>query len=234
MRIVMAMVGEKGAGKDTFATYFVERGFRRIAFADLLYQEAAGAYGVHVAELARRDLKEQPQERFALQCCRDRAFVDRILSLRATDARVASLLEREGVRAPLSPRFVLQYWGTEYRRQMVSDLYFVRPVEQAILAAPYDHFIITDVREHTEIAMTERVGGKIYKVEMIGKPGDDTAVVETISSGHSSEQIARAAHAPWCADVFTNVWGEPERLMQQAETLYESHFPQARKFAMMA
>src|SRR5690606_5159828 len=56
---------------------------------------------------------------------------------------------------PRSPRQVLQYWGTEYRRTVDSDDYWRSQVDSYIRAHPGTAFVITDVRFPDEGKLVE-------------------------------------------------------------------------------
>lgn len=197
-RLVVGMLGGKGNGKDTAAQFLVtERGFRRIAFADKLYQEAADAFGVTVAFLGDRspvtvpglgtmELKEAPRPELALRNCKDPDFVTCVL-----EDTPAWALEKLGiptltVDSPLSPRLVMQLWGTEYRRLRGHDSYWIDVVARAVHESPSESFVITDVRfpnEHkfiTELAEGVRVRVRNPEVERL-VAGDE----------HPSETAAR-------------------------------------------
>lgn len=105
MRLI-ALTGKAGAGKDTFADRLVDRhGFVKRGFADPLYEEVASAFGVSVHWLRDRTRKEAPQVELALRWCENAAF-----------SCLMSVLGHKDDTAPRSPRFVLQHWGTEFRR----------------------------------------------------------------------------------------------------------------------
>ena len=85
----IGIMGPANAGKDTAAAMLSEMtGFPVRHFSDALYREVAAAFRI-------------PEHRLR---CRDYPFRD---VLRAMDI---SLLQ------PLSPRQVLEWWGTNYRR----------------------------------------------------------------------------------------------------------------------
>lgn len=174
MSKLIGLLGDyPGVGKDTAADYLVRyHGFTRLSFADLLYQEISVAYGVTVEELARRDLKETPQARFALSQCRERAFV-------------ALLLEIEPgltLRTPLSPRFVLRKWGTEYRRNEDED-YWARPVFARMDREP-GNYALTDPRFENELYGSADRGGIFVRI-------DRPEVAPAVLSDHPSEVFAR-------------------------------------------
>lgn len=61
--IIVGVMGKFGSGKDTVAERLVARhGFTRLAFADELRKEVAEEYGVPIALLTDRSIKEVPCE----------------------------------------------------------------------------------------------------------------------------------------------------------------------------
>jgi hypothetical protein len=157
MQKVVGLVGLRGSGKDTAAQFLVAQGWRRIAFADALYIEVAEAFGVTVEFLQRRDTKETPLPELSLVHCEDEMFVGCFLAyedaLLAKEGRVESPAVQ--LTKPRSPREILQVWGTEYRRVMVSDDYWRDQVFKAITAHPDTNFVITDVRFPDEAKLVE-------------------------------------------------------------------------------
>lgn len=105
--IVIGLAGPAGAGKDSVADHLVKTfGFVKFAFSDALYAEVQHAFGLPDQELLRnRATKETPSLLLSGENLRDDGFI--------------SCLIKRGIPSPttpLSPRQVLQWWGTEYRR----------------------------------------------------------------------------------------------------------------------
>ncbi|MBT9176610.1 MAG: hypothetical protein DDT20_00930 [Firmicutes bacterium] len=120
--IILGLAGAAGVGKDTVADYLVERyGFVKFAFSDALYAEVQQAYNLPDQALLRdRATKAFPQRRLDLTRCEDHAFFElSVLKLCAL-----------GTYYP-SPRQILQWWGTDYRRAQDPD-YWVRRAADSI------------------------------------------------------------------------------------------------------
>ena len=118
MRII-ALSGRAGAGKDTFADRLVEKhGFMKRGFADPLYEEVAEAFQVPIAWLRDRSRKEKPQPELRLANSGNKEF---LLYLPRD--------HRRNVTEPRSPRQILQWWGTDYRR-MQDDSYWIGQMER--------------------------------------------------------------------------------------------------------
>jgi hypothetical protein len=140
--ILLGLAGRAGAGKDTVADYLVSRyGFVKFSFSDALYREVADAFQVGEPLLRERDTKEVPSRLLQLGLCQDPRFFD-----------LAKTFAAENV--PLSPRQVLQWWGTEYRRAQDPN-YWVNQADQWVynLWAMYQYpeqrpqlFVNTSVR----------------------------------------------------------------------------------------
>lgn len=142
MQEIIGLLGVKGAGKDTAAAIMAKNfGFQRLAFADALYRETAEAFGVTVEFLGNRETKEIPQ----IELCSARCLVPEFI------ATVMAVSKEQGLgitpHTPLSPRFVLQLWGTEFRRLRANcDAYWLDIIAEIIAKQPLVNFILTDVR----------------------------------------------------------------------------------------
>lgn len=161
MQEVIGLIGVKGAGKDTAAVVFIKQfGFQRVAFADALYQEAADAFGVTVEFLNNRDTKESPLDSLKLLNCSSSGFVATALDV----ARDQGL--EIDVRTPLSPRWVLQLWGTEFRRiREGHDSYWLDRVDEVIAANPATNFVVTDVRFINEAKyISSKAAGRLVRI----------------------------------------------------------------------
>lgn len=184
MQKIVGLVGLRGSGKDTAAQFLVEKGWKRIAFADALYAEVAKAFGVTVEFLQRRETKELPQKELALVNCQDQFFVavmlhDAGIRLGVTDGRKV----RPFMHKARSPRQILQKWGTEYRRGHFTDDYWRLKVEGYIRAHPEANFVVTDVRFPDEGRLIEiDLGGELGRITRPGLAGaNDESLL------HSSE-----------------------------------------------
>lgn len=175
MQKVVGLVGMRGAGKDTAAKILIKHGWRRIAFADALYDEVAQAFEVTTDFLGDRDKKELPQAELALAYCRDNGFITMVLAhqgLRVGESSAQDLLAV--LNQPHSPREILQKWGTEYRRRSYRDDYWRAQVHQAIQAEPQVNFVVTDVRFPDEARLVEEtLQGKLGRVVRPSLHGDD-------------------------------------------------------------
>lgn len=180
---LIGLSGPAGVGKDTIADYLCERyGFVKFSFADPLYKEVAEAFGVTEAFLMDRANKEKEQEALQYHYCKDTVFQDIMFGK----------LIAENVKYPMdkwcSPRWILQTWGTEYRRAQCSTYWidradaFVREflriaVEHAAdeTKRPLAGLIQTSVRFPNERAFIDKWNGEVWHVR---RPGWEAAAGE--------------------------------------------------------
>lgn len=155
-RLIIGVLGLKGAGKDTLAQILIKQyGFVRTAFADKLYKEVAEAFNVTTEYLGDRTFKETPRPELALKNCKDTAFVVAVMEelplyYAKTTGFIGQLDLNDELTKPRSPRFCMQFWGTEYRRKKGDDAYWLKEVGRFLDTHPDKSVIITDVRFDNE------------------------------------------------------------------------------------
>lgn len=174
--LIIGLCGPAGAGKDTVAAILrAHAGFRALAFADALREEVCSAYGIEPLFLTRRELKDSPQAYLALGKCADQAFVN------AVRRKLQPMQADTFLTEARSPRQVMQWWGTEYRRAQRATYWLdqvaqsVRNLNRAILQRT---FVITDVRFTNEATAVRNMGGQIWQVT---RPGAEA------TGGHASD-----------------------------------------------
>ena len=113
--IHLGIAGKAGTGKDEVGNYLVERyGFLKYSFGDFVRRELAAAYGLPDTDgLTDRRYKELPVEALALENCADRDFV-KVARAKIVAENPNTFFDLDMV--PLSPRWLQQTWGSEYRR----------------------------------------------------------------------------------------------------------------------
>lgn len=171
-RRIVGLMGRRGCGKDTVAKTLVKEGWQRLAYGDLIYEEVSASFGVAIEFLQDRQRKELPQPEMALIHCKDLIFVQLALKLSGVGRRVrrdfrAGRLARKvkkALKKALSPRKVLQWWGTEYKRRLVADDYWLRAVRTQIQDSPNTNFVVTDVRYPEEAELLRDLGGVLARV----------------------------------------------------------------------
>lgn len=163
---LIGLSGPAGVGKDTIADYLVaEHGFTKFSFSDALYREVSEAFGVAVEELQDREKKEVPHPRLTAAVCRDLQFA----YLMCGCGHVATAAEWE---YEFSPRWVLQHWGTEYRRAQDPD-YWVKKTASWVQAwldvtrddgEPHAGLVNTSTRFPNEAEFIRALGGQVWHV----------------------------------------------------------------------
>lgn len=185
--LVIGITGAAGAGKDTVAAILKRHAaFRALAFADALRTEVCAAYGIEPIYLTRRVFKDSPQAYLALGRCADTGFVQTVLQLHGVAKReAADFLKQEQ-----SPRQIMQWWGTEYRRNQAGPSYWLDQVRDTITVVNQVHearnFVVTDVRFANEANFIRGLGGGIWQV---ARPGAQ-------ATGQHASDVSGAEFAP--------------------------------------
>lgn len=145
--MIIGFVGFIGSGKDTAADYLVNfHEFRRDSFANTLKDAVAAVFGwdrimLEGRTAEARKWREQPDEWWATR-----------------------------LKMPhLTPRWVLQYWGTEVCRQGFHDDIWIASVENKMRKTA-DNIVISDVRFPNEIKAIHSAGGKVIRVKRGPEP----------------------------------------------------------------
>lgn len=152
---LIGLAGPAGVGKDSVADYLVEtHGFQKFSFSDALYREVATAFNVPIEDLYNRDLKEQAHDGLKLNRCTDPKFINIAICALDEESRARTgeyYLLPENI--PLSPRWVLQRWGTTYRREQDPD-YWVKRADAFVV-----EFIESLVEERDDLGNPIRWSG---------------------------------------------------------------------------
>lgn len=147
---IIGLTGPKGSGKDTVAALLrTHAGFYQVAFADALREEVCEAFGVEPLYLIRPETKEHQLTDLALRKCLSDPFVARMV---IHHSQRGQPLDME---APRSPRQILQWWGTEYRRHRDADYWMgklMTRIERLIVAGDQSRIVVTDCRFANEVA----------------------------------------------------------------------------------
>lgn len=139
--MIVGIVGFQGAGKDTIADYLQNiHQFRRESFAHALKDAVAQVFGWD-RELLEGRTKES------------RAWREQV------DAWWSERLNMPN----LTPRYVLQVWGTEVARRSFHDDIWIAALENK-LRKTTDDVVISDCRFPNEIKSIKRAGGIVVRV----------------------------------------------------------------------
>lgn len=165
--MIIGVCGLIGAGKDTIADYLVNiHEFRRDSFAATLKDAVAAVFGwdrdmLEGRTRSSREWREQPDEWWSAR-----------LGLKIT------------------PRWVLQHWGTEVCRRSFHDDIWIASLENK-LRNTRDDVVISDCRFPNEIRAIRAQGGAVIRVRR-GPDPDWYAVAEHANRG--TEFAAAALH----------------------------------------
>lgn len=172
MPLLIGLAGYAGSGKDTAADHLVNaHGFTKIAFADPLREEVAHVWRIPPGEhhmFTDRTLKELPSKQFALALCREGEFAEAIIGERM-DQQGGALSYAEIydiLYTPRSPRWILQRWGTDYRRRLTADDYWTKQTARRIeqLLATGANIVVSDVRFDNEAELIRNNDGAIWRL----------------------------------------------------------------------
>jgi hypothetical protein len=205
--MIIGVCGFIGSGKDTIADYLVNfHEFRRESFASTLKDAVAAVFGWDRTMLEGRT-KEAREWR------------------EQVDPWWAARLDMP----TLTPRWVLQYWGTEVCRKAFHDDIWIASLENK-LRNSRDHVVISDCRFPNEISSIKNAGGQIVWVQRGALPEwYQLAVDANRGSNVALNELKRlkihASETAWVGTEFDAVIDNNstiDALYQQAKTLVVS------------
>jgi hypothetical protein len=181
--MIIGICGFIGSGKDTVADYLVNfHEFRRESFANTLKDAVSSVFGWDRTMLEGRT-KEAREWREQV----DPWWAERLAM------------------PTLTPRWVLQYWGTEVCRRGFHDDIWIASLENKLRTSK-DNVVISDCRFPNEIQSIRDAGGKIVWVQRGDLP-DWYDVAIKANQGHNyavQELKMRKIHASETAWVGTD------------------------------
>lgn len=206
MTKIIGMCGFIGCGKDTAADYLVNfHEFRRDSFAATLKDAVAAVFGWD-RELLEGRTKQAREWR------------------EQVDPWWAQRLDMP----TLTPRWVLQWWGTEVCRKSFHDDIWIASLEHR-LQSTQDSIVISDCRFPNEIRAIKESGGQViwvqrgslpewYDLAVRANSNDQSAKAELVSKGiHASETA-------WVGTQFDQVVdnnGTIEQLYKQLSSIVQ-------------
>ena len=211
--MIIGICGFIGSGKDTIADYLVNlHHFRRESFANSLKDAVAHVFGWDRTLLEGRT-KHSREWR---------------------EKRDDWWSERLGM--DITPRFILQQWGTEVCRKAFHDDIWIASLENK-LRNSQDDVVITDCRFPNEIKAIKAAGGKVIRVVRGPEPDwyDAAVSVNHGPDGNSSWSLSKkklaklgihASETSWVGynfDVVIDNNSTLDNLYQQVKRLAQDH-----------
>jgi len=139
--MIIGICGLIGSGKGTVADILVEEhGFTKVSFADKLKDGVATVFGWD------RDMLEGDTD-----------------ESREWREQVDVFWTKETGRT-ITPRLVLQEYGTDCMRKGFYDGIWVSLLKQHILKNPNTNFVIPDVRFPNEVDMIKNINGEVWRI----------------------------------------------------------------------
>lgn len=201
--MIIGVCGLIGAGKDTIADYLVNiHEFRRDSFAATLKDAVSSVFGWDRVMLegrtkSSREWREQPDEWWSQRLGRE-----------------------------ITPRHILQHWGTEVCRRGFHDDIWIASLENKLRSAQ-DDVVISDCRFPNEIRAIREQGGAVIRVKR-GPDPEWYAIAEHANRGVEFAAIAlqnlgvHASETSWIGTDFDRVIdnnGTLDQLYQQVNDL---------------
>jgi hypothetical protein len=138
--MIIGVCGFIGTGKDTIADYLVNiHQFRRESFANTLKDAVSAVFGWN-----RELLEGRTKQSRAWREQRDEWWSDRL-------------------NMDITPRWVLQYWGTEVGRKAFHNDIWIASLENKLRTIE-DDIVVSDCRFPNEIEAIKKAGGTVVRV----------------------------------------------------------------------
>jgi hypothetical protein len=191
--MIIGICGLIGSGKDTIADYLVNtHEFRRESFANTLKDSISSVFGWD-----REMLEGRSKQSREWRECVDTWWADRLNI------------------PTLTPRWVLQYWGTEVCRRGFHDDIWIASLENK-LRNSRDNVVISDCRFPNEIASIKNAGGKIicvvrgpapdwYQDALVVNQGPDHNIGWASARDRMKKINIHASETAWIGTVFDAV-----------------------------
>jgi hypothetical protein len=166
--MIVGVCGFIGSGKDTVADYLTTfHGFKRVSFASSLKDAVSAVFGwdrelLEGSTKSSREWREQKDVWWS-----------------------------ERLKIEITPRWILQYWGTDVLRNHFHTDIWVASVENK-LRQTQDNIVITDCRFANEVNSIKGIGGITMRVSRGERPIWYSAAVDYNNEPDGSEQRLNA------------------------------------------
>jgi len=170
--MIIGVCGLIGSGKDTIADYLMNiHEFRRDSFADTLKDAVSAVFGwdrdmLEGRSKSSREWREQPDEWWSGR-----------------------------LNQTITPRWILQYWGTEVCRRGFHDDIWIASLENK-LRSSQDDVVISDCRFPNEIDAIRAQGGYVIRV-VRGPDPDWFQQIQAYFDGRCTQPAALPHASEW-------------------------------------
>jgi len=175
--MIIGVCGLIGSGKGTVADFLEDdQGFKKVSFADSLKDAVANVFGWprHLLEGDTQESREWREQ---------------------VDTWWANRLDMP----TLTPRWVLQYWGTDVCRNGFHYDIWLASLERKLSIG--GNFIIPDTRFPNEVEMIQRLGGQVWRV----KRGHDPEWLTTYAKTGIKPTDVHASEYMWSTSKFDKI-----------------------------
>ena len=176
--MIIGICGLIGSGKGTVADMLEqEHGFVKVSFADSLKDAVAAVFG-------------WPRHLLEGDSAESRSWREEVDTWWAKRLSIPNL----------TPRWVLQYWGTEVLRRGFHDDIWVASIENK-LRDTSRNYVIPDTRFPNEIDMIKRNGGRVWLV----KRGEDPEWFTNYQRQYIIPEDIHASEWAWALSDFDSI-----------------------------
>ena len=137
--MIIGLLGFIGSGKGTVGDILVENNFTPLSFAGSLKDAVSSIF------------------------CWDRALLEGDTHESRVFRETVDIFWTSKFGKPITPRYILQYFGTEVCRENLLDDIWVRSLERKI--QQYENVVVTDVRFKNEISFLKSINAVFVQID---------------------------------------------------------------------
>jgi hypothetical protein len=195
--MIIGIVGWAGSGKDTIADRLIQHDFTRMSFAGTLKDAVAQVFSWDREMLEGRSAEGREW----------RETVDKWWA------------ERLGI-PHLTPRWVLQQWGTEVCRTSFHDAIWIASLENK-LRKSNQNAVVSDCRFPNEIAAIRKQGGQIWWVQRGPMPDWYGTAIDALQGNSTSQNVMELSNVHVSEWAWLN--NKFDRIIKNDSTLAALH-----------